>query len=188
MAPARAGARYTRVAMWLHWIIAALVVANLSIGLLRGPVPALRALMPAHKAIGLTVLALTLVRIGWRLAHPAPRLPGSVPPWQKGAAHLNHTLLYLLLLAMPLTGWLLVSGAERRPLTWLGLFRVPFLPVSPATADQADGAHALLGWLMLALVAVHVSAALYHRLVLRDGVLGRMAPLLQRPAAAAPRR
>ena len=179
MARAADPARYTRVAMWLHWIIAALIVANLSIGLLRGPVTVLRGLMPAHMAIGLTVLALTLVRVGWRLAHPAPRLPATVPLWQRGAAHLNHFLLYLLMLAMPLTGWLLVSGAERHPLTWFGLVPVPHLPVSSATADGADGAHVVLGWLMLALVAVHVGAALYHRLVLRDGVLGRMAPAIE---------
>ena len=186
-AAARDGMRYTRVAMGLHWLIATLIVANLGIGLLRGPLPALGALMPAHKAIGLSVLALTLVRLGWRLTHPAPRLPATTPAWQKGSAHLVHAALYLLMLAMPVTGWLLVSGAERHPLSWFGLFPVPYLPVSSAAADRADGAHLLLGWLMLALVALHVSAALYHRLILRDGVLGRMAPLVARPAGAASR-
>ena len=182
MAVARDTARYTRVAMWLHWVIALFIVVNLSIGLLRGVFPVMRGWMPGHKAIGLTVLALTLVRIGWRLAHPVPRLPATVPSWQRGAAHLVHGALYLLLLAMPLTGWLLVSGAERHPLDWFGLFPVPYLPVAPATADAADRAHMVLGWSMLALVVVHVAAALGHRLVLRDGVLWRMAPWLERRA------
>ena len=175
--------RYTRVAMWLHWVIAALVVANLTIGLLRGPVPALGALMPAHQAIGLTVLALTLVRIAWRLGHRPPPLPTEIPGWQRFASATVHAALYLLLLAMPATGWLLVSGGERRPLTWFGLFPLPYLPATPAAADAGDAAHVVLGWLMLALVALHVAAALYHRLVLRDGVLGRMAPALEREGA-----
>ena len=179
-------ARYTRVAMWLHWAIAFFIVVNLAIGLLRGLIPVMRTWMPGHKAIGLTVLALTLVRIGWRLANPAPRLPATMPAWQRGAAHLLHACLYLLLLAMPLTGWLLVSGAHRRPLDWFGLFPVPYLPVAPTTADAADGAHTLLGWLMLALVAIHVAAALHHRLLLRDGVLRRMAPWLERETAGLP--
>lgn len=184
--PSTSTVRYTRVAMWLHWIIAVLIVANLAIGLLHDPVPAFRALMPAHKAIGITVLVLTLARIGWRLTHRAPAPLARMRRWQKIAAEAVHGLLYLLLLAMPLTGWALVSGAYRRPMTWFGAFPLPFLPVSPATAGRADAAHGLLGWLMLALVAAHVAAALYHRLVLRDGVLGRMAPALERETAGLP--
>ncbi len=180
------GIRYTRVAMGLHWVIAALIVVNLVIGLLHEPFPAVRALMPAHKAIGVTVLALTLARIGWRLTHRAPPLPATVTPWQRGAAQRAHVGRYLLMLALPLTGWALVSGGERRPLSWFGLFPLPYLPVSPAAADAADNAHGLLGWLALALLAVHAGAALYHRLLLRDGVLGRMAPALERGTAGLP--
>lgn len=169
-------ARYSRVAIAFHWTIAVLVIANLVIGIGHEKVPALRALMGAHKAIGLTVLALTLGRIAWRLAHRPPPLPAAMPAWEKASAHGVHWLLYALLLAMPLTGWLMVSGPERWPLTWFGLFDLPYLPASTAAADAGHEGHVLLGWLMLALVALHVAAALRHHLLLRDGVLARMLP------------
>ncbi len=173
--------RYSRVAIWFHWTIALLVVVNLAIGLLHDSIPAMRAWMGAHKAIGLTVLVLTAGRVAWRLAHRPPPLPAHMPLWEKGLAHAAHGLLYLLLVAMPLTGWLMVSGsAKRYPLNWFGLFDVPYLPVSTAAGGFGHSAHAVLGWLMLALVVVHIAAALRHHLLLRDGVLVRMAPMLDR--------
>ena len=170
-------AHYSRVAMWFHWTIAVLVIINLAIGLLHDAIGG----MPAHKAIGLTVLALTVGRVAWRLAHRPPPLPAHTPAWERGAAHATHWALYLLLLAMPITGWMMVSGAAtRRPLTWFGLFDLPYLPVGPAAGDAGHAAHGLLGWLMLALVVLHIAAALRHWLILRDGVFGRMAPALER--------
>lgn len=172
-------ARYSAVAMWLHWIIAALIIANLAIGLLHDSL--LKGTMPAHKAIGMTVLALTAVRVAWRLAHRPPPLPAHLPALERRAAHAAHWLLYALMILMPLTGWMMVSGtATRRPFSWFGLFDLPFLPISPAAGGIGHDAHGILGWIMLALVVLHVGAALRHRLVLRDGVLGRMAPALDR--------
>lgn len=170
-------ARYSTLAIWFHWVIAFLVVVNLVIGLGHDRVPALRAWMPGHKSIGLTVLALTLARVAWRLLHRPPPLPASLGRWQRSGAHAVHWLLYALLLVMPLTGWMMVSGGgARRPLDWFGAFQVPYLPVSQQAAGAGHQAHVVLGYAMTVLVVIHIAAALHHHLVLRDGVLKRMAP------------
>jgi cytochrome b561 len=170
-------ARYSRVAMWFHWTIAALVIVNLVIGIFHDAIGGI----PIHKAIGITVLVLTAGRVAWRIGHRPPPLPGHTPLWERGAAHATHWTLYLLMIAMPVTGWLMVSGGARKyPLSWFGLFDVPFLPVGKAAGGFGHDAHAVLGWLMLALVLLHVAAALRHRFLLRDGVLARMAPALDR--------
>lgn len=165
-------ARYSGVAIAFHWTIALLVIVNLGIGL--GVLPGS---MPTHKAIGITVLVLTLGRVAWRLGHRPPPLPKTVLPWQRGLAHATHWALYLLLLAMPLSGWAMVSGTEkRRPLEWFGAFDIPYLPVSSAVGDAGANAHGLLGWLMLLLVMLHVAAALFHQFVQRDRLIARMMP------------
>lgn len=170
-------ARYSGVAIAFHWVIAAFVLMNLAIGLL----PPLRGWMPGHKSIGITVLVLTLARVAWRLAHRPPPLPPGTRAWEKGLAHATHWSLYALLLAMPLSGWVMASGsAKRRPLDWFGLFDIPYLPVSIQAGEFGHEAHELLGWGMLALVALHIAAALRHHLILRDNVLARMAPVLRR--------
>ena len=169
--------RYSAVAIAFHWTIALLVIVNLIVGIGHDALPALRAWMPGHKAIGITVLALTVLRVAWRLAHRPPPLPAITPRWERGVAHATHWALYLLLLLMPLSGWAMVSGPEgRRPLTWFGAFDLPYLPVSGTTAGAGHEAHALLGWVMLALVVLHVAAALRHHLILRDSLLLRILP------------
>jgi len=132
--------------------------------------------MPAHKAIGITVLVLTLGRIGWRLGHRPPPLPPATPGWERLAAHAVHRLFYLLLMVLPLSGWAMVSGIRRNPLDWFGLFPIPYLPIPPSLAHLGHDAHGLIGFAMLGLVALHVAAALRHHFVLRDGVLSRMLP------------
>ncbi len=173
--------RYSTVAIWFHWTIALLVIVNLAVGLLDDPIPALRSWMGGHKAIGITILVLTLGRIMWRITNPAPPLPADVPVAEKGLAHATHFAFYALLLAMPLTGWMMVSGSDKRsPLNWFGLFDIPYLQVSKAAGGFGHSAHGVLGWLMLALVVLHVAAALRHHLILRNTVLARMAPGLRR--------
>ena len=175
------GERYSHVAIAFHWTIALLVIANLIIGIGHDGIPFLRTLMGAHKAIGVTVLVLTAGRIAWRIAHRPPALPAGTPAWEKGVAHATHWTLYLLMIAMPLTGWLMVSGpGPQRPMTWFGLFAIPTLPASKGTADLGHDAHGVLGWLMAALVVLHIAAALRHHLILRDTVLVRIAPALGR--------
>lgn len=163
------GGRYSGIAILFHWTIAALVLVNLWIGLIGGS-------MPAHKAIGITVLVLTLGRIGWRLGHRPPPLPSGTPGWERMAAHATHLLFYILLIVLPLSGWAMVSGEKRYPLDWFALFPIPYLPIPPSLAHLGHEAHELLGFAMLGLVALHVAAALRHHFLLRDGVLSRMLP------------
>lgn len=174
--------RYTSVAIAFHWAIAALIAFNLWLGLAHESLPRDWRVMPIHKSIGLTVLALTLGRIVWRLTHPAPPLPATTRPWERLAAHASHLAFYVLMLALPLSGWALVSGPERRPLQWFGLVDVPYLPVSAGASDTADRLHGLFGWAMLGLIALHVAAALRHHFLLRDDVLARMTPGVKAPA------
>lgn len=175
------GERYSSVAIAFHWTIALLVIVNLVIGIGHDAIPALRALMGAHKAIGVTVLLLTAGRIAWRIAHRPPALPAGTPAWEKGVAHATHWTLYLLMIALPLSGWLMVSGpGPHRPFQWFGLFDIPTLPVGKPLADLGGTAHGPLGWVMAALVVLHVGAALRHHLLLRDSVLVRIAPILGR--------
>uniref|UniRef100_UPI003B3B1CC6 cytochrome b n=1 Tax=Sphingobium sp. TaxID=1912891 RepID=UPI003B3B1CC6 len=140
-------ARYTAIARALHWIIAALIVANLFIGFAHDALPKDWAVVPVHKSIGLTVLALTLVWIVWRLTHRAPPLPVAMPAWEKGAAHATHFLFYALMLVLPLSGWIMVS-AGTRPLHWFFLFDVPKFAVEKGDAivGLSRGAHELLPW------------------------------------------
>jgi len=168
-------ARYSRVAMWFHWTIAALVIVNLVIGIFHDAIGG----MPIHKAVGITVLALTAGRVAWRLGHRPPPLPPHTAGWEKGVAHATHWALYLLMIAMPVSGWVMTS-AGTRPLSWFGLFEIPKLPVDKAAGALGSQAHGVLGWVMLALVVLHVAAALRHWLILRDGVFARMAPALER--------
>ncbi|MEG3175938.1 cytochrome b [Sphingomonas sp. RB3P16] len=171
--------RYPRGAIWFHWITAALIVVNLAIGLLHESLlDGVAGAIPLHKSIGLTVLVLTIGRIGWRLAHRAPRLPIGLPRWERVAARLSHGTFYALLLGLPLTGWAMGSaGPEARyPTHWFGLFTVPALPVSRRIAAAGDGAHGVLGYAMVGLLIVHVAAALRHHFVLHDGVLTGMMP------------
>jgi cytochrome b561 len=166
--------RYGSVARTFHWTIGVLVLVNLVLGLghdvLKGfPV------MPIHKAIGLTVLVLTLGRIAWRLAHRPPPLPAGTARWERPAALTVHWLLYALMIVMPVTGWIM-SSAGPYPLSWFGLFDVPKFDVAKgsAFAEASHEGHELLGYLMLALALVHIAAALRHHFIRRDTILARM--------------
>jgi cytochrome b561 len=166
--------RYTGVARALHWAIALMIVVNLVLGFGHDLLPD-SWVMPVHKSIGLTVLALTLVRIGWRLGHPVPPLPVGMPAWEKAAAQGTHLIFYALMLVLPLSGWVMAS-AGKRPLQWFTLFDIPKFAVKKGEAivTLSQGAHELLPWLWVALLALHVGAALRHQFVLKDGVLRRM--------------
>ena len=166
---------YGRVARWLHWSIAALVIANIVLGLFHDGLGALFPAMPLHKAIGITVLALTFVRIGWRLGHAPPPLPAAMPGWEKGAARAAHLAFYALLLILPLSGWVM-SSAGTYPLTWFWLFDVPRFAVTKgdAVVGLSRSAHELLGLAFAALALIHIAAALRHHFVVKDSVLRRM--------------
>lgn len=167
--------RYTVVARALHWIMAALIIANLVLGFTHEALPRDWGVMPLHKSIGLTVLALTVCRIVWRLTHRPPFLPKEMPGWEKSAAHVTHLAFYALMLVVPLSGWIMTSAGSR-PLTWFALFDVPKFAVGreDAFTGLAHEAHELLPWLWSALLLLHIGAALRHHLVLKDDVLRRM--------------
>lgn len=168
-------ARYTGIARLLHWIIALLILLNLFLGFFRGALPKDMMAMPIHKSVGLTVLALTIIRIVWRLTHRPPPLPEAMPRWERLSASAVHLAFYALMLVLPLTGWI-ISSASDRPLNWFFLFDVPKLGVEKGDAiyGTAHGAHELLPWLWGVLILLHVGAALRHHFVLKDNVLRRM--------------
>ena len=172
-----AAERYSTGAIWFHWIIAILIIFNLIVGIFHDAVPALKPLMGAHMAVGITVLVLTLARIAWRLGHRPPPFAESMAAWERTAATTVRRIFYALLLLMPLSGWIMVSnGRHPHPINWFSVFNVPALTLSPAARQPADTTHLVLGYLFAALVVVHIAAALRHHFLLRDSVLGRVIP------------
>jgi cytochrome b561 len=168
---------YNRVARWLHWTIAVLIIANLVIGIFHDGLGKAFPAMPIHKSIGMLVLVLSLVRLGWRLTHPAPPLPASVSRIETGLAHGFHWLLYALMIVMPMSGWIF-SSAGKYPLGFFGLFEIPKFALTKADpiVGLAHEGHEVLGYAMAALVVGHIAAALRHHFLLKDGVLRRMLP------------
>ncbi len=136
--------------------------------------------MANHKSIGLTVLGLSLVRLGWRLGHGTPPLVAELRPWERQTARLVHTLFYVLMILVPLFGWMMSSAGDR-PLAWFG---VPFpkLPIEKggALAGIAHDGHGLLGLSFLGLAALHIAGALKHQFLEKHSELARMLPFLRR--------
>jgi cytochrome b561 len=182
--------RWGGISQLLHWTIAVLILSIGAVGLVMGELPRSPKwfwVYTAHKSLGLTVLALVIVRIAWRLYAGAPRPVPGTPRWQAMLASLTHGAIYLLILAMPLSGWLYDSARGLRPLRWFGLAAVPKLsPPNEALAEAMHNAHELLFWALIALVTGHAAAALHHHFVRRDATLARMLPprWLARPPAA----
>ena len=170
---------YGIIAQAFHWLVAALVLAQLGIGLYAASLPVSLARLQwlsRHKSLGLAILALVLLRLGWRLLSPPPELPGSMPRWERGAALATHRLFYVLLVLAPLAGWLYAS-ATGLSVNWFGLFQVPDLVSKDRElAALFKALHIGLVALLAALIALHVGAALRHLLLLRDGVMHRMLP------------
>lgn len=171
--------RYTRTAIALHWLIALLILAALPVGLYMTGLkvsPLKLKLYAYHKWLGITVVLLAGVRLAWRVHHPAPPPSPGMPAWQERAATAIHHLLYLLMLLVPLTGWLM-SSAKGFQTVYLGLVPVPdLLAKDEALGDLLAIVHASLAYLLTGLAAVHAAAALKHHLIDRDDVLTRMLP------------
>jgi cytochrome b561 len=179
----RSARRYGSVAMILHWLIALLIVLNFAAVWTAEdmPRPERMQIMASHKAIGITVLVLSILRIVWRIRHRPPPLQRSLQPWERFLAHAVHGLFYVAMVGIPLTGWAMVSGAG--PVSLFGLVAVPALPVptDEASAGAFNAVHERLAWLMLALFVLHVLGALKHQFLDRDRTLGRMIPFLRAP-------
>jgi cytochrome b561 len=172
--------RWGPVSQLLHWLIVLLVLVLAIVGLTMGELPKTPKyfwVYTLHKSVGITVLALVLVRIGWRLYAGVPEPVAGTPTWQARIASLTHMLLYALLLAMPLSGWLYDSASGLRPFRWFGLMLVPKLSApNEGLSELANDAHELLFWVLVALVALHAAAAFYHHLFQHDATLSRMLP------------
>jgi cytochrome b561 len=161
-----------------HWLIAALILAQGVIGLTMvqmGLTPAKVRVFALHKSIGMTILALVLLRIAWRLGERRPADPPAMPRWQRRAARVVHLALYVLILAIPLSGWWF-NSASNAPLVWFGWLNLPSLTggYDPVWKPRALLVHQTLFWVLVALLVAHVGAALWHHFRERDDVLRRM--------------
>lgn len=197
-----APSRYSMVAIVLHWAIAVMILGQIFGGWWMGDaikVPATQELayqaFQLHKSFGLTVLALSLVRLGWRLANPPPAPPPGMEPWQRIASGAVHAGFYGVMILAPFTGWLYAStgwsDAFQRfldvPTVWFGVIEIPSVPGvaglgeadRKAVGEAAYAVHEKMAWVALGLLALHVGAALKHHFIDRDDVLARMIPGLR---------
>jgi cytochrome b561 len=174
--------RYTGAAIGLHWLIALAIFGTFILGMYVSDLPfspqRLR-LIAYHKWIGVTIFLFVAFRVFWRLTHPAPPLPNSIPPWQKAASAISHGLLYVLMVIIPLSGWI-YSSAAGVPVVYLGLVQLPDLVgADKALAANLKLLHKALNFTLAGIVIVHVLAALKHHFLERDEVLARMLPFLK---------
>lgn len=179
--PGATSSRYSGGAILFHWTIAALILANLlGAWATEGwEGPARATAMGLHKATGFTILVLSVLRLLWRLGHRPPPFPETIGRLEAGAARAVHMLFYLLMIGIPVSGWLMISAAgERRPFHWYGFFDLPYLPVqgNEAVGSSAHGAHEVLGYALIALLALHVLGALKHHFSDAPGFMRRMWP------------
>jgi len=174
--------RYTATAIALHWLMACLLIGLFMVGIYMSDLP----LSPWklkiyawHKWAGVSAFLLVLLRLGWRLGHRPPSLPGSPSKTLQFAAHAGHALLYLLMLAIPVSGWLM-SSAKGFQTVYFGVLPIPdLLSKNKELGDWLQSLHQTLNFTLAALVAGHAAAALKHHLIDKDEVLSRMLPWLK---------
>jgi len=171
--------RYNGVAQWLHWITAILVLATLPIAWVMINMarddPWQQTLFLIHKSIGVTIFAIVAFRILWRGLNPAPPLPWTLEPWEAWTARISHVLLYLVLLGLPVSGYI-TSAASNHAVNYFGLLTLPSLPENKPLAHTAEEVHEVLSWALYALLGLHILGTAYHLIVKRDGALDRMLP------------
>jgi len=175
--------RYSGLAIVLHWVLAVAIIGAFAVGVYQDELPLSPTrikLINWHKWTGVTILALSVLRLIWRVTHRPPALPKSIeqamPAWQRVAYHGTHHLMYLLFFAVPLVGWA-YSSAHGYPIVLFGVLPLPDLVApNPALAEAIKPWHGLLAFGLMGLVALHVAAALKHQFIDRDGLLDRMRP------------
>ena len=177
--PASQAPAYGAVSKALHWLMFLLLLAQFLIALgmpdiHRGVVP--ETWIKLHMSFGILILLVVIPRALWRLGHPVPPLADGSPPWQQWSAHAIHRLLYALLLILPILGWGAASARDWQ-IGFFGVFALPHLLAAKAKIGLISGdIHSVLSWTLLAVIGLHVAAALYHYFILRDRVLQRMLP------------
>ena len=168
---------YTPAAKSLHWLMAIMILGMLTLGLYMHELPfspEKLQLYSWHKWFGVTLFLLVWLRLAWRLWHPAPKLPATLSPLMRGAAHAGHAALYILMIAIPLSGWLM-SSAQGFQTVWFGLIPIPdLIGRDRMLADALVLVHKTLNLALMLLLAVHVLAALWHHFILKDDTLRRM--------------
>jgi cytochrome b561 len=171
--------RYGAVAQLFHWVIVVLIVTQFVLakradGL--SPVAKI-GVLATHKSVGITILALAVLRLAWRLFNPVPQAPATTPRWQTRAAKVSHFLLYALLFIQPVLGWLM-SSARSFSVSYFGLFTLPdFIEPNRAAYERLHDLHEAMAWTLAAVALIHIAAALKHHFLDRDDVLRRMLPL-----------
>jgi cytochrome b561 len=171
--------RYDRVAVGLHWLMAICIIGMLILGLIWEDIKPLELKIAAinfHKSLGLTLLLLAFFRLYWRLRHPAPALPETIPPLERKAARAAHVGLYALMIAIPLSGWMYVSALAKYPTVYFGLFTIPHLPIPKSLKGFFGESHELLAYGLIALLVLHLLAALKHHFFDKNDVLRRILP------------
>ncbi len=180
IAPFETSARYTRVAIALHWLIGLALLAQIAFGFLlddlapRGT-PARAATINLHKSVGIVLFVLIAARLLWRLRHAPPAWPASMPAWQHGAARFGHRTLYACMVVAPLAGYV-ASNFSKHGVRFFGARLAPWGPDLPRVYDALNGLHVATAWLLTALIAGHIAVSLKHALIDRDEVFSRMWP------------
>jgi cytochrome b561 len=171
--------RWGAVAQFLHWLIVALIIVQVVLASIADELPLgmkKLAMLARHKSVGITILGLAVIRLLWRWMNPTPPLPDTLKPYERALAKFTHAALYLLLFAMPLSGWMMTS-ARGFPVSWFGFFQLPdFVPKSKPLFEAMVKTHDTLALLLGAVVFLHVAAALKHHFMLKDDTLRRMLP------------
>jgi cytochrome b561 len=170
--------RYGAVAQLFHWVIVALVITQFVLAKRAdGLAPVAKiGVLATHKSVGITILALALLRLAWRLLNPVPRLPAEMPRWQERAARVSHFLLYALLFITPVLGWLM-SSARAFSVSYFGLFTLPdFIEPSRPAYERLHDLHEAMATTLAVVALIHIAAALKHHFIDRDDGLRRMLP------------
>ena len=173
---------YSGFAILLHWLVALLILGSFVVGTYMVDLdlsPLKLKVYSWHKWIGVTVFLLVAVRLAWRVGLRAPAPPMAMPAWQRRAAAISHVLLYLLMVVIPVSGWVM-SSAGGFPVVYFGVLQLPDLVAkNKELFELMKSVHYILNKTLLAVVLLHVAAALKHHYVDRDDVLARMLPLLK---------
>jgi cytochrome b561 len=169
--------RYTTIAIILHWIMALLIISAWIVGILIDEIPKgpLRiTTISWHKWVGITIMFLWLARSLWRITHRPPDLNVQMPAWQTKIMHLTHITLYVLMLAIPVTGWLM-SSAKGYTVNYFGLFDLPdFVEADKTLGHTLKEVHEFLANSIMALIGIHILGAMKHQFLDKDGLLLRM--------------
>jgi cytochrome b561 len=177
-------ARWGHVSQFLHWLIVVLLIVQVTLATIADDLPLgmkKLAMLARHKSVGITILGLAVLRLLWRWMNSSPALPDTLKPYERVLANLTHAALYILLFAMPLSGWMM-SSARGFPVSWFGFIQLPdFVPKNKPLYEALLETHETLAWALYTIVFLHVAAALKHHFMLKDNVLRRMLPFTKTP-------